>query len=54
MVLIIHKSVVISMDVLFNGLLSELPTILDSFTNNTSACIRVIGQGWWGATIEVG
>ena len=38
-----------------NGLLAELPAILDSFyTNTTSDYIEMIGQGWWGATVVVG
>ena len=41
----------ISVGVLFNGLLAELPAILDSFfTSTTSDYIGVAGQGWWGAT----
>ena len=51
---IIHHSTVIqgnSFGVLFNGLLAELPTILDSFfTSTTSDYIGVVGWGWWGAT----
>ena len=46
MVLLLHKFVVIqdnSMDVLFNGVLVELPTILD---NTTSLYIGVVGWGW--------
>ena len=44
-----------SMDVLFNNLLAELCTILDSFfTNITSAYVEVVSQGWWGAMIVVG
>ena len=46
------------MDVLFNGLLAELPASLDNFyqyhkcfTNTASAYIGVVGRGWWGATI---
>ena len=49
---ILHKAVVIqdnSMDVLFDGLLAELPGILDSFTNTTSDYIGLVGQGWWGS-----
>ena len=37
-----------SVDVLFNGLLAELPAILNSFfTNTTSDYIGVVGQGLW-------
>ena len=40
-----------SFGVLFNGLLAELPTILDSFfTSTTSDYIGMVGWGWWGAT----
>ena len=46
------------MDVLFNGLLAELPASLDNFyqyhkcfTNTASAYVGVVGRGWWGATI---
>ena len=36
---------------LFDGLLAELPAILDSFfTSTTSEYIGVVGRGWWGAT----
>ena len=49
-----HQSIVIqgnSFGVLFNGLLAELPAILDSFfTSTTSDYIGVVGWGWWGAT----
>ena len=38
-----------TMDALFNGLLAELPTILDTFTNITSDYIDVVGREWWGA-----
>ena len=35
---------------LFDGLLAELPTILDSFfTSTTSEYIGVVGWGWSGA-----
>ena len=51
---ILHQSIVIqgnSVGVLFNGLLAELPTILDSFfTSTTSDYIGMVGWGWWGAT----
>ena len=51
---ILHHSTVIqgnSFGVLFNGLLAELPAILDSFfTSTTSDSIGVVGWGWWGAT----
>ena len=51
---ILHHSTVIqgnSFGVQFNGLLAELPTILDSFfTSTTSVYIGVVGWGWWGAT----
>ena len=51
---VLHQSIVIqgnSAGALFNGLLAELPTCLDSFfTSTTSDCIGVVGQGWWGAT----
>ena len=40
------------MDVLLNGLLAELPAILDNST--TSDYIGVVGRGWWGATIVAG
>ena len=50
---ILHQSIVIqgnSVGVLFNGLLAELPTIVDSFfTSTTSDYIGVVGWGWWGA-----
>ena len=40
-----------SVDALFDGLLADLPTILDSFfTYTTSDYIGVVGRGWWGAT----
>ena len=32
-----------TIDVLFTGLLAELPTILDSFTSTTSVYIGVVG-----------
>ena len=36
---------------LLNGLLAELPAILDSFfTSTTSDYIGVVGWGWWGAS----
>ena len=36
---------------LFDGLLTELPAILDSFfISTTSEYIGVVGRGWWGAT----
>ena len=39
-----------STGVLFNGLLAELPAILDSFsTSTTNDYIGVVGRGWWGA-----
>ena len=39
-----------SFGVLFNGLLAELPTILDSFfTGTTNDYIGVVGWGWWGS-----
>ena len=39
-----------SFGVLFNGLLSELPAILDSFfTSATSDYIGMVGWGWWEA-----
>ena len=51
---ILHQSIVIqgnSFGVLFDGLLVELPAILDSFfTSTTSDYIGVVGRGWWGAT----
>ena len=51
---ILHHSTVIqgnSFGVQFNGLLAELPAILDSFfTSTTSDFIGVVGWGWWGAT----
>ena len=54
---ILHQSVVIqgySVGVLFNGLLAELPAILDSFfTNTTSDYIGVVVWGWWGAICVV-
>ena len=37
-----------SFGVLFNGLQTELPTIL--FTST----IEVVGCGWWGATKQLG
>ena len=49
---ILHQSIVIlgnSVGVFFNGLLAELPAILDSFfTSTTSDYMGMIGQGWWG------
>ena len=51
---ILHRSTVIqgnSFALLLNGLLAELPAILDSFfTSTTSDYIGVVGRGWWGAT----
>ena len=50
---ILHQSTVIqgnSYGILFNGLLAELPTILNSFFNTTSDFIGVVGWGWWGVT----
>ena len=53
---LLHQSIVIqgnSAGALFDGLLAELPTILDSrvfFTSTTSEYIGVIDRGWWGAT----
>ena len=51
---ILHQSIVIqgnSVGILFDGLLSELPAILDSFfTSATSDYIVVVGWGWWVAT----
>ena len=51
---ILHQSIVIqgnSVGVLFDGLLAELPAILDSFfTSTASDYIGVVGWGWWGAT----
>ena len=49
----LHQSIVIqgnSVGVLFDGLLAELPTILDSFfTSTTSDYIGVVGATkWWG------
>ena len=50
---ILHQSIVIqgnSADALFDGLLADLPAILDSFfTSTTSDYIGVVGRGWWGA-----
>ena len=50
---ILHQSIVIqgnSVGVLLDGLLAELPAILDSFsTSTTSDYIGVVGWGWWGA-----
>ena len=47
---ILHQSIVIqgnSVGVLFDGLLAELPAILDSFfTSTTSDYIGVVGWGW--------
>ena len=54
---ILHKSVVIqdnSVDLLLNGLLAELPTILDSFNITTSDYIGVVGWGWCGAMTVAG
>ena len=49
---IFHQSIIIqgvSIDVLFNGLLPDLATILDGFfINTTSDYIGVADQGWWG------
>ena len=43
------------MDVLFNGLLAEVPAILDSFLLIPyMITIGVVDQGWRGATIVVG
>ena len=39
-----------SMDVLFNGLLDELPNIF----RYTSDYIGLVGQGWWGAIVVSG
>ena len=51
---ILYPSIVIQGNLagaLFNGLLAELPAILDSFfTSTTSDYIGVVGRGWWGAT----
>ena len=51
---ILHQSIVIqgnSVGTLFDGLLAELPAILDDFfTGTTSDYIGVVGRGWWGAT----
>ena len=51
---ILHQSIVIqgnSAGALFDGLLAELPTILDDFfTSTTSDYIGVVGRGWRGAT----
>ena len=51
---ILHQSIVIqgnSVGVLFDGLLAELPAILDSFFISTASdYIGVVGWGWWGAT----
>ena len=37
------------MGILFNGLLAELPAILDSFSiiPQVIIIIGVVGQGWW-------
>ena len=47
---ILHRSTVMqgnSFDILFIGLLAELPAILDSFFNNTASdYIGVVGWGW--------
>ena len=49
---ILHQSIVIqgnSVGVLLDGLLAELPAILDSFsTSTTSDYIGVVGWGWRG------
>ena len=43
-----------SVGVLFNGLLAELPAILNNFfTSTTSDYIGVVGWGWWGVTHTV-
>ena len=51
---ILHQSIVIesnSVGVPFNGLLAELPAILDSFfTSTTGDYIGVVGWGWQGVT----
>ena len=51
---LLHQSIVIQGNLagaLFDGLLAELPTILDGFfTSTTSQYIGVVGWGWWGAT----
>ena len=39
------------MGLLLNGLLAELPAILDS---TTSDYIGVVGRGWWGAMAVAG
>ena len=50
---LLHQSIVMqgnSAGALFDGLLAELPAILDSFfTSTTSEYIGVVGRGWWGA-----
>ena len=55
---ILHQSIIIqgnSVGVLFNGLLAELPAILDSFfTSNTSDYIGVVGWGGVGSHEVVG
>ena len=47
---LLHQSIVIqgnSAGALFDGLLAELPAILDSFfTSTTSEYIGVVGWGW--------
>ena len=51
---ILHLYIVLqdnSIGILFNGLLDELPAILDSFfTSTTSDYIVMLGRGWWRAT----
>ena len=51
---ILHQSIAIQdnlVGVLLDGLLAELPAILDGFfTSTTSDYIGVVGWGWWGAT----
>ena len=51
---ILHQTIVIQGNLVgapFNGLLAELPIILDSFfSSTTSDYIGVVGRGWWGAT----
>ena len=48
---ILYQSIVIqgnSAGALFDGLLAELPAILDNFfTSTTSDYIGVVGRGWW-------
>ena len=47
---ILHQSIIVqgnSAVVLFNGLLAELPTFLDSFFTSTTSDYRgVVGRGW--------